>query len=120
MTMSMFPNLVDESPERVKAWARQLVQVLERSHIAMGGGVATLATGTGQTVVSDQIIAKGATVLLTAATANAAAALATTFIPQATVLQGNFTINHASATTDDRTFFYTVIEPDADPVAQGA
>jgi hypothetical protein len=116
----MFPNLVDESPERVKSWARQLVQVLERSHVAMGGGVATLATGTGQTVVSDQIIAKGSTVLLTAATANAAAALATTFVSPLTVEDGRFTIDHASATTDDRTFHYTVIEPDADPVITGA
>lgn len=112
--LPMLPNLVDATPERVKAWARQLVQVLEREHTAMGGGRVTLTPDATETVLSDQLIAPGASVMLMPATASAAAALATTFVPLATVLDGRLTIQHASDAATDRTFFFVVIEPDSD------
>jgi hypothetical protein len=72
-------------------------------------GVVTLATGATTTTVSNVNCAAGSTVHLTATTADAAAALATTFVPPATVSKQQFVINHASSSLADRTFFYVCL-----------
>lgn len=72
------------------------------------GGVVTLAAGATTTVVANPNCSRDSYVLLTPQTANAAAALATTFVKQADVTNGSFTITHANAGTTDRTFFYSV------------
>jgi hypothetical protein len=47
-------------------------------------------------------------VQLTPATADAAAAMATTFVPVSAVGKGQFTITHAASAQVDRTFYYRV------------
>ncbi len=58
------------------------------------------------TVVPFVNCSKGSNVSLTARTANAAAALATTYV--SLIDQGAFTVTHTSAGTADRTFGYEV------------
>lgn len=69
-------------------------------------GLVTLAAGATTTAVSAINCAAGSAVLLFPATADAAAALATTYVPAATVTRQQFIVNHASSALADRTFFY--------------
>jgi hypothetical protein len=69
-------------------------------------GMVTLRAGQTTTTVANQVCALGDHVDLFPKTANAAAALATTYILEADVLQGSFTITHANGATLDRTFSY--------------
>lgn len=70
-------------------------------------GSVTLTADTTSTTVTAVTCGAGSTVLLQPTTANAAAALGTTYI--GTVSNGSFVITHASATTEDRTFRYVCI-----------
>lgn len=70
-------------------------------------GVVTLAINVTTTTVTKTTIRATASPQLTAATLNAAAALATTFV--SAVGAGSFTITHASNAQADRTFYYTVV-----------
>jgi ABC-type branched-subunit amino acid transport system substrate-binding protein len=72
-------------------------------------GLVTLAASATSTTVSNINCATGSTIYLTATTANAAAALATTYIAPATVTKQQFVITHASNSQTDRTFFYVVL-----------
>ena len=75
-------------------------------------GVITLAAGATSTVVTKDNsrgavnVSKDDVITFSPMTANAAAALTTTYILQANVAQGSFTITHANAGTTDRTFFW--------------
>jgi hypothetical protein len=99
--------------------ARQITQFSPLTEIAqavMGllrgeqnnAGSFTLTPGATSTVVSFVNCAASSKINITPQTANAAAALATTYIPPATVVNGAFTVRHASAGTSDRTFFFEV------------
>jgi len=68
-------------------------------------GVVSLATGSTSTVVTAPNCSLEAIPVLSPLTANAAAALATTYI--AAIEQGSFTIHHASNAQADRTFGWT-------------
>jgi hypothetical protein len=68
-------------------------------------GVVTLIAGAASTVVSDQNCAAGSAVKLNPMTANAAAALATTYW---TAANRSFTIFHANNAQTDRTFTYAI------------
>lgn len=72
-------------------------------------GDATLAAGTTTTVVSFENCSKDCRVFLFPQTANAAAALATTYILRANIVQRQFTVTHANAGTTDRTFSFLCI-----------
>lgn len=72
-------------------------------------GDVTLTAGATTTVVSFPNCSKDCRVFLFPQTANAAAALATTFIPKAAILQKQFTITHANAATLDRSFSFICI-----------
>lgn len=87
--------------------AIQAIQQLSAGRSNAVGSV-TLAISATSTTVSDQNCAAGTTPILTATTANAAAALATTYIPKATIANGSFVIQHASNTQADRTFLYAL------------
>ncbi|MFA6267861.1 MAG: hypothetical protein WC670_19360 [Pseudolabrys sp.] len=99
---------INLSPEekaihRVVAAVRQLMQ--GRSNAV---GQVTLTAGQTTTVVTSAV-AKGAAnigidseVMLSPRTANAAAALATTYV--SSILQGSFTITHANNAQTDRIF----------------
>lgn len=73
-----------------------------------GVGTVTLTASATSTTVTDQNCAAGSVIQLTATTADAATALATTYVPVATVLNGSFVIQHASNTQVDRTFAYAI------------
>lgn len=69
-------------------------------------GEVTLTAGATSTTVTDNKFESGMAVVLQPKTANAAAALATTYITDANKTKGAFTITHANAATLDRTFAY--------------
>ena len=71
-------------------------------------GKVTLAASATSTTVADPNCATGTVPILTPTTADAAAALATTFIPTASIVNGSFVISHASAVSVDRTFLYAL------------
>lgn len=73
------------------------------------GGSVTLTPGATTTIVSHPNCSKDSSPTLGAPqTANAAAALATSYIAASDVLQGQFTITHANNGQTDRTFFFMV------------
>jgi hypothetical protein len=67
-------------------------------------GEFTLATSTTSTTVTAPNCSAGSVVLIVPKTANAAAALSTTFI--SAVNNGSFTVTHAASDQTDRTFGY--------------
>jgi hypothetical protein len=71
-------------------------------------GTVTLRASQTSTTVSDPNCASGTVPNLVATTADAAAALATTFIPVASIANGSFVIQHASVASVDRTFLYAL------------
>lgn len=73
-----------------------------------GVGRVTLAVSATSTTVTDQNCAAGSQIILTPQTADAAAALATSYVPAPTVLNGSFVIQHVSNTQADRTFSYAI------------
>ena len=70
-------------------------------------GTVTLAPGASSTVVNPPNCAPQSAVFLFPKTANAAAALATTFINS--VGKQSFTISHANNAQTDRSFFYVCL-----------
>ena len=66
----------------------------------------TLTANAASTTVSNSNISENSEILLSPKTANAAAALATTYIPEATILNGSFVIQHANNAQTDKTFGY--------------
>lgn len=71
-------------------------------------GTFTLTPGAASTVVNFVNCAPGKSVVFSPMTANAAAALATTYVPASTIVSGQFTVQHANAATADRTFAFEV------------
>lgn len=70
------------------------------------GGEVTLTAGAATTTISDILITTNSRVFLTAMSANAAAALSTTYFDVPTA--GSIVINHANNGQIDRTFAYQV------------
>lgn len=73
-------------------------------------GTFTLAVSASSTTVSNVNCPAGGHVLITPATADAAAEYknGTIYIPLATILSGSFVVQHANNTQADRTFMYEV------------
>lgn len=93
---------------------RNLQRFIDAINEIVGGrqnsvGDVTLAAGATTTVVSFPNCSKDCRVFLFPQTANAAAALLTTYILRANIVQKQFTISHASAVTMDRTFSFLAI-----------
>lgn len=72
-------------------------------------GDVTLRAGQTITVVTFPNCSKDCRIFLFPQTANAAAAVATTYILRADILQRSFTITHVNAGTTDRTFSFLAI-----------
>ena len=72
-------------------------------------GDVTLAAGATSTVVPFENCSRDCRVFLFPQTANAAGALATTYIPLVDIQQRGFTIRHANAGSTDRTFSFLCI-----------
>lgn len=71
-------------------------------------GTVTLTPGATSTVVTDQNCSLHSVIELMPATADAAAAASTTYIPLATITNGSFIIQHANNAQADRTFGYSI------------
>ena len=71
-------------------------------------GTVTLAANVTATVVALTAGNANAAVLMFPQTLNAAAAVATTYVPASAVAAVSFTITHLSNAQTDRTFFYVV------------
>lgn len=69
----------------------------------------TLAPGVATTVVNFENCSTGSRIFLMPQTPNAAAALATTWIALADILQGSFAIHHANNAQIDRSFSFVCI-----------
>lgn len=91
----------ERNPQRIVDAIRQLV---EGRHNAADRF--TLTAGATTTVVSHPNCGKDCEPQFSARTANAAAALATTYV--SSVVSGQFTVTHANNGQTDRTFGYTV------------
>jgi hypothetical protein len=82
------------------------IQQVEQGRLNVGG-TCTLAPGATSTTVNAANCGAGSQVQLTPRTANAAAALASTFI--SAVANGSFTIAHADNAQADRTFGFACL-----------
>jgi hypothetical protein len=69
----------------------------------------TLDANAASTTLEDELITEASQVVLTPETANAAAALATTYLPRADYSTGQVVIRHANNAQVDKTFTYSVI-----------
>lgn len=72
-------------------------------------GTFTLAASATTTTVSAPTVANGTEIVFSPVTADAAAAMATTFIIPANVSAGSFIVSHASGASVDRTFNFVAI-----------
>jgi len=72
-------------------------------------GFFTLAASATTTTVAAPTVAPGTPIKFSPTTADAAAALSTTFILDANVAAGSFIVSHASAGSTDRTFSWVAI-----------
>jgi ABC-type branched-subunit amino acid transport system substrate-binding protein len=94
------PGLSETDPKKLILSLQQLAA--GRSNAT---GTVTLTVSATSTTVTDQNCAAGSAIVLTPQTANAAAALATTYVSTA---NGSFVITHSSNTQADRTFAYAI------------
>lgn len=72
-------------------------------------GTFTLGAGATSTTVPAPTVASGTEIVFSATTADAAAAMATTYIAPANVSAGSFIVSHGNAASTDRTFNFIAI-----------
>jgi hypothetical protein len=94
----------EKDPFRIVMAVRQLVEGRGNAN-----GTITLTANVTTTTVTAPNCAAGSGVFLFPATANAAAALASTFVKTSDVSKGQFIISHASNAQTDRTFFFVCL-----------
>ena len=116
--MSKYRVLPDAPPPTVAKVSPQLLNWLDILHDVVNGTMAgnlnvvgssplTLAPGVTTTTINDARIGGTSVILLQPMTANAAAAIPTTWI--STPGKTTVTINHANSAQTDRTFQYVII-----------
>lgn len=90
-------------------WAAQVVQQYEKDYFGLrcSIGQVTLAVSSASTTLSNAKLRPTTKVFFTPTTANAAAALATTYV--STPTQGAVVINHANNGQSDKTFDYAIV-----------
>lgn len=98
------PSLSERDPFRFAQALNELFQ--GRSNAV---GTCTLTANVTTTVVSAENCGDQSQVFLFPKTANASAAVATTYILSANIRNGSFTITHANNAQTDRTFSYAAI-----------
>lgn len=97
MAINLVPTEVNLT--RIVAAIRELIQGRSNATLTV-----TLGAGAATTVVVARNCGKDSIVVMTPKTANAAAAIATTFVLASNVRNGGFTISHANNAQTDRTF----------------
>lgn len=100
----LVPGPGETDPRRLVDTIRQLAE--GRSNAV---GVVTLRANQVTTAVPAPTCGVGTNILMFPATANAAAALATTFILVANVTAGQFIISHANNAQVDKTFYWLAV-----------
>lgn len=107
MTTNTLPDLYKRDiPVNIHLWnLTDRVNALSAGRSNATGEV-TLTAGATSTTVIDNKFESSMVVLLQPKTANAAAAIGTTYITDANKTKGQFVITHANAATVDRTFAY--------------
>ena len=98
------PSLFEKDPFRLSQAINELFQ--GRSHAT---GTVTLTASTTTTTVASDTSGDESAILLCPLTANAAAALGTTYVLAANIKNGSFVITHASDASTDRSFRYVAI-----------
>ena len=101
MTVPVLPLTGSEATHRTLI-ATTVNEILKGR--ANNAGSVTLTAGTTSTTVTDNLFESSMVPLLVPTTANAAGALATTYVSARA--NGSFTLTHANAATVDRTFLY--------------
>ncbi len=96
----LVPDLNEEDQRKINLTIQQIAA--GRSNAV---GIVTLTAGATSTTVNDLNCAAGSVIRLDPRTANAAAAIPTTYTATA---NKSFTIFHANAATVDRTFAYAI------------
>lgn len=86
----------------------QAIQDLSKGRSNAFGSVTLAVSPATSTTVTDRNCGTDTVPSLTPTTANAAAAVATTYVPKATITNGAFVIQHASSAAADRTFLYAL------------
>jgi hypothetical protein len=92
----------DENPRRIASALNRVIEGRTDNY-----GSVTLRAGETTTTVTDQNASENSTIVLSPRTANAAAALATTYV--GSKLNKSFVLTHASNSQTDKTFDYAVI-----------
>lgn len=90
-------------------WAAQVVQQYERDYSGLreATGQVTLTANAASTTLANLKLRPTSKLFLTPTTANAAAALATTYV--STPTQGAAVINHANNAQTDRVFDFSIV-----------
>lgn len=94
----------ERDPQRI---VDAIIQLVEGRHNAFGTGLnaITLTPNAASTVVSHPLASVDSVILLSPRTANAAAAIPTTWVSSKS--QGSFTLSHANNAQVDRVFDFT-------------
>ena len=85
------------------------IQEMMQGRINATGTVTLNSTGAKSTTVSAPSCGVGSVIKLSPQTANAAAALATSFTPSSDVTARQFVVHHSSSTTTDLTFGWVAL-----------
>lgn len=102
MTVQILPLSNANDKQQLLLIATTVNEVLKGR--ANNTGTLTLEENVTTTVVEDNLFQSGQVPLLVPTTANAAAALANTYVSARA--NGSFTLTHANTATTDRTFLY--------------
>lgn len=103
--MLKIPTYLEDKEEWLRQIALAINLIIDGQSNAIGE--ITLTASAATTIISDLRVGTGARILLMPTTANAAAALATTYIG-ATGKQ-TFTVTHANNSQTDRTYKYIIV-----------
>jgi len=98
------PSLLETDPFRLAQAINELFE--GRSN---AGGTVTLTPSTTTTTVSSETSGDESAILLCPLTANAAAALGTTYVLASNIKNGSFIITHANNAQTDRSFRYVAL-----------
>ena len=103
--MIKIPNYLPDNDEWLRQMALNINLLIDGQSNAIGE--LTLTANAASTVIADLRVGINARILLMPTTANAAAALTTTYI--GTVGKQTFTVTHANDAQTDKTFKYSIV-----------
>jgi hypothetical protein len=109
MTFSSFSQVPLDLQANMVEWIRQIASAVNslRDGKVNSRGEVTLRASQTTTVVVDTKVGGDSAIVLSPMTANAAGAIATTYV--STVDKGTFTLTHASNGQTDKTFRYVAL-----------